>query len=183
MAVLVWTAQLTTGTLVINLTDKISFWAAAGFDTAIAVDAFNGSTHIENAAETHLCTSEHVSNTRRTGVSTVSIQEGTSEDLVNILEAECPLKINFADASTVDCTSVTLDCYGPSDTEDPAGMIAYAAELGDTSWTDIRAASGTPLAIDDSLADTSHDFFMSLSVTPSAAGVKTGTLIFELTYS
>lgn len=174
-------------------TDKLQF-AAATFDSKITVDEYNDSTHVKTSAD-----ADKSSGNTPNNVKFISMSGGTdgdsqadwgdgTEDLDAILAAECTLKINFADASSVATSGNIFYAYdGSTTTTGPTGMLVHAAEQGDANWSDSDAAgvagSAKAIGIADSAAATSHDFFIAVSAKPTSVGAKTGKYRMELTYS
>lgn len=188
MATYTWQLQGTSPTT-IDATDIVQF-AAATFDSAITVGEYNDTTHVESnvgADDSSGNTPNNVKFVSQTGGTGGDSQadwgDGT-EDLDAILQAECTLKINFADASSVAISAHTFYAYdGTTPATAPTGVTFVAAELGDTNWT-AAEGSGSALTISDSSAATSHDFYINVSVSPDSVGEKTAfTLRDELTYT
>jgi len=173
----------------IEATDIVQF-AAATFDSAITVGAYNDSTHVESsvgnddsAANTPK-NSKFISQTGGTGGdSQCDIGAGTV-DIDSVTTANCPLKINFSDASSVTTTGHIFYAYdGSTTTDPPTGVTFVAAEQSDANFT---AAEGSAAAVSvtDDTAGTSHDFYFLISVSPDSVGEKTAfKLRDELTYS
>ena len=184
MATFTWTAQLTTGTLTIGSTDKVGFYGT-NFGDAITVNSYQDSTHIENSSGTHLCTTNHVNNTKYLTSTTVSINGGGSQTLGASVPttAQCPLKINFSHSSAVATSAGKFWADNGSDTGTaPTDVTFQAGEQSDTSWT-AGAPKSNAVTLTDQSSATSHDFYIFCSASPTAVGDKTAfRLGIELTY-
>jgi len=184
MATFTWTAQLTSGTLTIGATDKVGFYGA-NFGDAITVNSYQDSTHIENSSGTHLCTTNHVHNTKYLTSSTVSIDGSGSQTLGASVPttAQCPLKINFSHTSAVATSAGKFWADNGSDVNTaPTDVTFQAGEQSDTSWT-AAAPKSNAVTLNDQASATSHDFYVFCSASPTAVGDKTAfRLGIELTY-
>lgn len=188
MATYTWTLQGTSPTT-LGATDTLQF-AGGTFDSSIAVGSYNGSTHVKASGGTDSSSGNTPNNVKfisasggTGGDSQADWGDGT-EDLDAMLTSEATLKINFSDASSVAVTSHTFYAYdGTTTTAVPTGVTFYAAEQGDTNWTNAEG-SAAALSIADSSAATSHDFYIAVSASPESVGLKDSfTLRDELTYS
>jgi hypothetical protein len=184
MASFSWVAQLTTGTLTIGSTDKVGFYGA-NFGDAITVNSYQDSTHIENSSGTHQCTTNHVHNTKYLTSTTVSVDGGASQTLGASVPttAQCPLKINFSDTSSVATSAGKFWADNGSDTATaPTGVTFQAGEQSNTSWT-AAAPKSSAVSLANQAAATSHDFYIFCSASPTTVGDKTAfRLGIELTY-
>lgn len=177
MATFTWVLQGTSPTT-IEATDIIQF-AGATFDSAITVDAYNDSTHVESdigANDSDGNTPNNVKFISQAGGgggdSEADWGDGT-EDIDAILEAECTLEINFSHGSAVAVTSTTFFAFdGTTPATAPVNIDIRAAELADTNFTQAEG-SGSALAIDDSGSATSHDYYILVSASPESVGEKT----------
>jgi hypothetical protein len=174
----------------LEATDILQFAASGGFDTNITVGEYNDTTHVKSSVG-----ADDSSGNTPKNVKFISQSDGTggdseadwgdgTEDLDQILDAECTLKINFSDAASVAITGAIFYAYdGSVTTNAPTDVTFVAAEGGDANWT---AAEGSASAV--SLADqgaaTSHDYYIACSASPDSVGLKDSfTLRVELTYS
>ena len=183
MATFTWTLQGTTPT-VIAATDLVQFAGSGGFDTAVAVSAYNDTTHVETSAAANKSSANSPHNTKYLTSSTVSLNGAGSANVNTISTGNCPLLINFADASAVAISGAILYAYdGTTTTTAPTGVTFQAAEQGDSAWTG-AGGSAAAVSVNDSAAATSHDFFFLISASPTSVGEKTAfTIRMELTYS
>lgn len=187
MATFTWELQGTTPTT-IEATDKVQF-AGSAFDSAIAVTEWNDSTHVKSSGGSNDSSGNTPNNVKfisqsggTGGDSQADWGDGT-EDLDAITNAEATLKINFSDASSVATSDAVFYAYdGTTPATAPVNVSIVAAEVGDANWTTIEG-SGSALALEDNTAATSHDYFIAVSASPDTAGLKTGSLRIELTYS
>jgi hypothetical protein len=188
MATFTWELQGTSATT-IAATDKVQF-AAATFDSAIAVTEWNDSTHVKTNADANKSSGNTPRNNKfisqaggTGGDSQIQINGGSTVDLDTLTTANAALKINFSDAESVATTDAVFYAYdGTTPATAPVNVSIVGAEVGDTNWTTIEG-SGSALSLEDSSAATSHDFYIAVSASPDTAGLKTGALRIELTYS
>jgi hypothetical protein len=181
MATWTLTAQLTTGTLTVNATDRI-WWNGTNFGDNVVVSSYQDSTHISDNADAHRCTTNHVNNTKFLTSTTVSINGAASSSLP-VATGSTGLKFNFSDPSSVATSNGKFYAYdGTADANPMAGVTFQAAEGGQsTSWAAANG-SGSALTLVNQSAATSHDFFIASAVSPSSTGAKTGKVKITLTY-
>ena len=188
IATFTWYLQGTSPTT-IEATDIVQF-AGGTFGSAITVDAWNSSTHVESSVGADDSESngpkncKFISQTGGTaGDSQCDIGGGTV-DIDAVSTANSPLKINFSDDASVTTTGAIFYAYdGSTTTEVPTGVNFKAAEQGDAVFTDAEG-SAAAVTIADDTAGTSHDYFLLVSASPTSVGVKTAfKLRIELTYS
>lgn len=189
MATFAWTGQGSNNTdnITIEATDKLSFYGSS-FGDAIAVGSYQASTHNETSGGAHDCPSSsavHLHNTKYIASGQFQLDGGGTETLngTNLTTAECPLKINFSHGSAVATSGAIFWAYdGSTDTAVPTNITVQAAEQGDTAWTNAEGRAAA-LTLDDNTSNTSHDFFIALSVSPEAVGDLTAFAFkMELTY-
>lgn len=182
MATFTWDLQGSTDTT-LEAGDKVQF-AGGTFDSAITVSEYNDSTHaLDSDGTTDNSDGDTPNNVKYVASGTGDWGDGT-EDVADMLTSEATLKINFAHASAVACSSITFYAYdGTTTTDGPTGVTFYALEQGDAAWTNAEG-SGSALSVSDSESSTSHDFYIAVSASPDSVGEKTAfTLRMELTYS
>lgn len=189
MATFVFTLQGSTPTT-IDATDLIQFAGAGGFDTAITVNSYNDTTHVESSVGVNDSNGNTPNNNKfisqaggTGGDSQADWGDGT-EDIDQITNAEAVLKINFSDASSVAITNAKLYGYdGATDTTAPVGIDLRLAEVGDTNFVEAEG-SAAALTLTDQGAATSHDYYVLASVSPTSVGDKTGNMLkMTLTYT
>lgn len=181
MATWTLTAQLTTGTLTVNATDR-TWWNGTNFGDNVVVGSYQDSFHISDNTDTHRCTTNHVNNTKFLTGSTVSIN-GAGSTSLPISTSSCGLKFNFADASSVATSNGKFYAYdGTTDANPMAGINFQAGEGGQTASWVAANGSGSALTLVNQSAATSHDFFVATSVSPTSTGAKTGKIKITLTY-
>lgn len=189
MATYTWVLQGTSPTT-IDATDIVQFAGSGGFDTAVTVNAYNDTTHVESSVGANDSSGNTPKNNKfisQTGGTAGDSQgdwgDGT-EDIDQILDAECALKITFAHGSAVAITNHIFYAYdGSTTTAVPTGVDFRCAEQGDTNWTEAEG-SASALGITNSASATSHDFFLLISASPTSVGEKTAfALRSELTYT
>lgn len=189
MATFTWYLQGTSDTT-IEATDILQFAGSGGFDSKITVGEYNDTTHVSSSGGADDSSGntpnnvKFISQTGGTGGDSQADWGDGTEDLDAITDAECTLKINFADASSVSTESAIFYAYdGSTTTNGPTGVTFVAAESGDANFTGAEG-SGSALALSDQGASTSHDFFIACSASPDSVGLKDSfTLRIELTYS
>ena len=188
MAVYTWTLQGASPTTIDS--DDIIQFSGGAFDSAIDVGEYNDGTHVESSVGADDSNGNTPNNVKFIsqaggggGDSQADWGDGT-EDIDQILDAECTLKINFAHGSSVAITNHVLYAYdGTTPATGPTDVTVVAFESGDTNFTNIEG-SGNQLSITDSGASTSHDFYIGLSASPDSVGEKTEfTFYDELTYT
>lgn len=185
MATWTLTAQLTTGTLSVGATDRV-WWNGAAFGTNVVVGSYQDTTHITNNTDVHQCTTNHVHNTKYIDGTHVSIDGGGSAVLAAgtiPTTANCGLKFNFSDASSVATSGATFYVYdGTTDANAMSGVTFQAGEGGQTTTWVAASGSGSALSIANQSAATSHDFYVFTAASPSSTGAKTGKIKMVLTY-
>lgn len=189
MATFTWYLQGTTDTT-IDATDIVQFAGSGGFDSKVTVGEYNDTTHVEASGGGNDSSGntpnnvKFISQTGGTGGDSQADWGDGTEDIDAILDAECTLKINFSDASSVSTTSAIFYAYdGTTTTAAPTGVTFVAFESGDANFT-AAEGSGSAVSLTDQGAATSHDFYIGASVSPDSVGLKDSfTLRCELTYS
>lgn len=189
MATYTWQLQGTSPTT-IDATDILQFAGSGGFDSAVTVNSYNDTTHVESSVGANDSSgntprnNKFISQTGGTGGDSQADWGDGTEDIDAILTTECALKINFAHGSAVAVSSHTIYAYdGSTTTAVPTGVDFRIAEQGDTNFTEAEG-SGSAMAVTDSASSTSHDFFFIVSASPTSVGEKTAFKIRdELTYT
>jgi hypothetical protein len=96
--------------------------------------------------------------------------------------AQSTFQITVSDAGAFECNQGKLYLYdGTTPATGPSGLTCKGIKKGDTTWANV-AGSGNALEYPDSASDTSHVFYGSIAVSPSANGVKTGKLRWSYEY-
>lgn len=182
MATFTWTLQGATPTT-IDATDRVQMAGAGGFDSKITVGQYNDTTHVKTSANANKSSANTPRNNKFLTSTTVSVNGGGSTSLSATSQANCALKINFADPASVAITGAIFYAYdGTTPATPPVGITFKAAEQGDASWTDAEG-SGSPVTLNDKTANTSHDYFVQISGSPDSVGLKSYGFRCELTYS
>jgi hypothetical protein len=173
----------------IDASDYLAF-SDGTFGNAITVNAYNGGTHVRSSAgvdDSSANTPNNVTFISQTGGTAGDSQadwgDGT-EDLDQILNSEATLKINFSHGSSVTTSNAKFYAYdGTTPATAPTNLDFYAAEVGDTNWTNADG-SGAALTLNNNTTATSHDFYIAVSVKPTAVGENSANKYrIELTYS
>lgn len=188
MATFTWTLQGTSPTT-IDATDYLQF-AGASFGSAITVNAYNSSTHVESNVGANDSSgntprnNKFISQTGGTGGDSQADWGDGTEDIDAILTSECALKINFSHGSSVTTTNAIFYAYdGTTTTAVPTGVDFRCAEQGDANFTEAEG-SASALTINDDTTATSHDYYIVVSASPTSVGVKTAFKgRIELTYT
>lgn len=185
MATWTLTAQLTTGTLTVNATDRI-WWTGAAFTDNVVVGAYQDSTHISNSSDVHQCSTNHVNNTKwlaDTGASSVSLNGAAASNITALSTANAGLRFNFADGASVATSAAKFYAYdGTTDATAMAGVTFKAYQIANGStWTTANGL-GAALSLADQAAATTHDFYIATSISPTSTGAKTGKVKISLTY-
>jgi hypothetical protein len=166
----------------IEATDLIQF-SDGTFDNPITVSSYNDGTHVRSSGGADDSSGNTPNNVKYVASGTADWGDGT-ESLADILDAECTLKITVAYDSSITVTDITMWAYdGTTESTAPTNLDVYLAESGDAAWTNADG-SASALAIDDSSTPaTSHDFYVAMSVSPSAVGTQSSNAVkFAFTY-
>lgn len=162
----------------IGATDKLYFQKAGAFAYgaagAITVNAYNDGLHVINSSNEDVCTSTHAVNLKYLTSGTVSIAGGDSAALNTVTTAQC-LNFNIACDPAAEITAASFFVYGATEADAPTGMTVQGFEQGDAAWANV-AGSGNAKSLGTSASNTSHDFYIGLSITPTTNGALTGTL-------
>ena len=187
MATFTWTGQGTDGATntVVGATDVIRF-SGATFATPVVVGSYQDTTHVENSGGAEQCATIHLHNLKYISSGNFSLDGGGSTALSASVPttANCTLKINFSDGSSVVISAGLFYAYdGSTTTAVPTGVTFQCFERSNTVWTGAMG-SASALSLAGQSTNTSHDFFLGLSATPTSVGEKTAfKLRIELTYA
>jgi len=142
------------------------------FGNPITVDGYNDGTHVRGSGGADDSTANTPNNVKYVASGTGDWGDGT-EDMADILEAECTLHIDITYDTNITVTDITMYAYdGTTPATGPVAIKVYMAELADAAWTEVDG-SGTALSITDSdTPATTHDFYVSVSLAPESVGVK-----------
>lgn len=188
MATFVWTLQGSSPTT-IDASDYIQF-AGGTFGSAITVNAYNDSTHVESsvgADDSSANTPNNVkfiSQTGGTGGDSQADWGDGTEDIDAITNAEATLKLNFAHGSAVAVTGWKIYAYdGSTPATAPSNIDVRMAEVGEIIFTQAEG-SGSPVNLADGSSNTSFDRYILISCSPLTVGLKTAFAFrTELTYT
>ncbi len=188
MATFTWELQGSTPTE-IGATDILQFAGSGGFDTSIPVTEYNDTTHVKASGGDDLSdgntpnNNKFISQTGGTGGDSQADWGDGTEDLDQITTAEAALHILFSDDASVATSDAVIYGYdGTTPATPPVNVDVRLAEVGDTNFVQAEG-SGAALELEDQTADTDHDYYIVASMSPSTAGLKTGKLRIELTFS
>lgn len=186
-ATFTWELQGTSPTTIGALaTDEIDF-SGGTFGAKVVVAAYNDSCHVRTLPSTDKSSANTPRNNKFISATTADWGDGT-ETNTNIIDSEAALKVNFAHGSSVITENAIFFAYqqGAATTVPPVDVTFQAFESGDTNWINADG-SGAALALADNGTSTSHDFFIAVSASPDAVGLKDSVGDFairmELDYS
>lgn len=187
MATYTWELQGGTPTE-IEPTDILQF-AGAAFNDPITVGEYNDTTHVKasgggnDSSGNTPNNNKFISQAGGTGGDSQADWGDGTEDIDQITDAEATLHIEFAHGSSVAITDHILYAYdGTTPATAPPGVDVRLAEVGDTNFTEAEG-SGAALAVNDSAAATTHDFYILASCGPTSVGLKSFKFRDELTYT
>lgn len=174
----------------------LGFYASGGFGYPVAVGEYQGRTFITSAAGTSQ--GPEVDNVKYLNeASGILGQTGSGIALTAIPNYQATLNIRFTHSSAVQVQNAELRIYDRSNVNnDPSGVLCQVAEIihpdivqdnngsGDTSWINAHGSGVTVDLVDGpgvsglspngaSTSETDHDWYVSLSASPSTIGSKT----------
>lgn len=166
----------------VEATDYLAF-SDGTFGNPITVGAYNSATHVRSSVGADDSSANTPNNNKYIASGTADWGDGT-ENLTNITDAECALKVTIAYDTNITVTDITMYAYdGTTTTNAPTGTDVYLAEQGDAAWTNADGSAAALTITDSSTPATSHDFYIAISVSPSTVGVKSANkLRIEFTY-
>lgn len=200
MATFTWYGYMGAGPGWVDLsTNKVVFCSSlTDLDTAITVGEYNDGTHAgDGSPGTDQCGANHMNNVKYIDANNMSVNGGGNEAIndTNLGETECTLRINFSHGASVVLSNIRLYMFnGTTTTTYAPNLDAFAFVRGesDTAWTQINNGgagtggdnSGERYDIADRSTNTSHDFYVAISVSPETVGAKsTNDIGISLTYS
>lgn len=176
-----WVLQGTSDTT-IEATDLIQF-SDGTFDNPITVSSWNGGTHVRSSGGSNDSSANTPNNVKYIASGTADWGGGT-ENCSAMLDSEATLKITVAYDSAITVTGISMYAYdGTTPATAPTNIDVYLFESGDTAWTNADG-SGSALSLSDSSTPaTSHDFYVAMSISPSAVGTQSSNKVyFGFTY-
>ena len=181
-------AQLTSGTLTLNATDRI-WMCGSAFGTPIDVGVAQTTVHISTDADVERCSTNHVNSLiYSTDAQHYKLNGGTETAFASgaPLTSECSLKFTFSDASAVKTSNTKFFCYNGSDENTAwADVTFYAFEKtasNTPAWDEANSLSNALPLADHTGAATDHDFYVGLCTVPTDNGEKSGKVMLKLTY-
>lgn len=175
-----WYLQGLINTLIdYDAVDVLKF-AGLTFSDKIDVDSYNDSTHVRTALGVDKSSANTPNNNKfisqaggTGGDSQADWGDGT-EDLDQITNAEATLKIHLEDTSEFSVKDAIFYSYkeGGATSEAPVGMTVKAAEVGDENFVTLAGSASALALTDQSTPATSHDYYIVLSKSPTAPGIK-----------
>jgi len=172
----------------VGATEKAYFQAAGAFaygsGGAIAVSAYNGGTHIIDAANAELCDTAHPSNIAYSVDATHYSKDGGASTLIDATHpaaTEC-FRLYGTCSPNAEITACGVYVYGAAEANPPAGctVLAVAPGVG-AAWADI-GGSAARMSLGTSVSAATHSKPFALTVTPSSNGAKTATLKGDMTF-
>jgi hypothetical protein len=142
--------------------------------------------------DTERCTSFHLNNTKWRTNSTVKLNNNADSPIASLTPAQCPFKFTFdtsTESQAVAVSGVKFFLYdGINDAAPLPDVSVKAYEAvdvgGASSWSDANG-SGDSLSLANQNAVNgvyTHDFYVAMSASPLATGVKSGKFKITLTY-
>lgn len=176
-----WKLQGTTATT-IGETDSIQF-SDGTFGNPILKGTFNGGTHVRSSGGSDSSSGNSPKNSKYVDSTHVDIGGG-SVALSSVSTANCPLKINVSYDSNITISGISMYAYdGTTQSNPPTNLDVYLAEQGNSTWTNADGSGNALTLADQTTPATSHDFYVLISVSPSAVGTQSAnTLYFGFTY-
>ncbi len=171
-----WKLQGTSDTE-IEETDYL-FFCNGTFNSNIIVEEWNESTHVKTSAGADKSSGNTPKNNKYISGTEIQVDGGSTVDLDTISNSDACLTINVTDG-TFAIEDALFYTYNGSSPSQPSEYIdTYAAEVGDTNWTNaVNRTAG--LALDDKTSDTSHDYYIALSISPDNPGIVNATMRLE----
>ena len=81
--------------------------------------------------------------------------------------------------SSVEIADAVFFCFNTTAVTPPVGEDIRAAEVGDANFTQAEG-SGSPLLLADQLTPaTNHDYYITISSSPTSVGLKSNTMRWE----
>jgi hypothetical protein len=153
------------------------------FDNPITVSAFNGGTHVRSSGGSDDSTANTPNNVKYIASGTADWGDGT-EACSAILDGECTLKITVGYDTNITVTGITMYAYdGTTPATAPTNLDVYFFEQGDTAWTNADGSAAAMSLTDSTTPATAHDFYVAMSVSPSAVGTQSANkAYFGFTY-
>lgn len=173
---------------VVDTTDKILF-SNGTFNVPITTTEYNDSTHVATAADVNKSSTntpnnvKFISQSGGTGGDSQADWGAGTEDLDQIQNSEATLQFNFSHPTAVALTDIKVFTYDGATPSVPiADLDVRMAEVGDTNWVQAEGLSNA-LVCNNKTANTSHDIYIAMSLSPQTIGDKTGKLRIQLAYS
>lgn len=164
----------------LEATDSLAF-SAGTFDSAILVDEYNAATHVRSSGGADDSSANTPNNVKYVASTTGDWGDGT-ESMANITDGECTMKVTVSYDSNITVTDFEIYAFdGTTPATAPVGMTVYMAESGE-NWSNVGGSAAALSIADSSTPATSHDFYISVSATPTSVGVKSDNE-FYLSYT
>lgn len=171
-----WKLQGTTHTE-IEETDYL-FFCNGTFNSNIIVEEFNESTHVKTSAGVDKSSSNTPKNNKYISDTQIQVDGGSTVNLSTISNSDAALTINVTDGTFAIEDALFYTFNGSSPSQASEYMNTYSAEVGDSEWTNSNnRASG--LTLDNKTTDSSHDYYIALSISPQNPGISNATMRLE----
>jgi hypothetical protein len=167
--------------------DDILQFAGSAFDEPVFVGEYNDTTHVKSSGGSDLSDGNVPNNNKFVsqaggtgGDSEVSINGAAAQDLDTVTESEAALRIDVSEVSSVIVTDAVFYSYdGTTPATAASDIDVRAAEVGNANFSQPEG-SGSALSLADSdTPSTDHSFYIVISKSPEAVGLKQDKLRFE----
>jgi len=150
-----------------------------GFGLSIRVGDFNEGTYI--TTEDGQTNGSALPNVRWASVTGAYLAASIIPSLLqDILTTEATLEIELVTDVAVTTQNAVFRTFDKASIDNaPSGVDVYAAEVisgaasGDTTWTQIQGSGSVLNLADQTISNTTHEWFIALSSTPTSIGEKT----------
>lgn len=171
-----WKLQGTADTT-IDETDYL-FFCKDTFNSNIIVEEFNDSTHVKTSAGVDKSSANSPKNNKYISSTEISVDGGATQNLSTISNSDACLTINVTDGTVQIEEALFYTFNGASPSQASEYIDTYAAEVGDSEWAHaINRTAG--LVLDDKTSNSSHDYYIALSISPSNPGISEATMRLE----
>lgn len=171
-----WKLQGTTNTEITE-TDYL-FFCNGTFNSNIVVDEFNESTHVKTNAGIDKSSGNTPKNNKYISNTEIQVDGGSTVNLNTISNSDAALTINVTDGTFAIEDALFYTFNGASPSQPSEYIDTYAAEVGDSEWTHaINRTAGLPL--NNKTTNTSHDYYIAISISPQNPGIVNATMRLE----
>jgi len=172
----------------VGATEKVWFQDATAFGyaaaKAIAVNGYNGGTHVIDAGNAEVCDTAHQANIEFSTDTTHYKLNGGVETLIDATHpatTEC-FRLHGAASPNAEITASGVFAYGGSEVAAPSGVTVYGVQPGLAgAWADI-GGSAARISLGTSASAADHYKYVAFTVKPTSNGAKTGTIKGDMTF-